>query len=169
MKRFSRYAPQVAAAASGSLLLFFSGCGTATSDAYCKKADPSGYVAGETDIDGKAWEINMPKDFTIKCAGDGEGGTVKLSATIRDSQKIPKAGLAINASVGGASGSVSLNTKDSETTTDRCGMVFFYVDWTCPTNAGEQRAATIWVHSGSLSGSSIMTIDHYVPPSNLTD
>ncbi len=155
--------------ASAGILLTANGCSTGDESGLCKPAKNSGMTAATSDISGDPWTLEItPKDGIIqKCASTSETGTLRVFAVIKDSQKIAKGGLAINAAVGEISGGI-LKLASQDTNTDSCGTASFDISWKCPDSAGDERAGSILIWSGALSNSATITINHFVPVTGTT-
>jgi hypothetical protein len=159
--------------AGSVFLMVASGCSTAE-DGLCKPTGNTGMVAATTDINGKTWSIAIGSSdvasgggqntYDLKCAGASEQGSLKVTAVIRDSLNIPKAGLVVAANLGGISSVFDLTAADANT--DSCGTARFDISWKCPDTAGETREGTLVVSSGALSGSLKISIEHTQPTSN---
>jgi uncharacterized protein YceK len=157
-----------------TVLVVTSGCGTATEDGLCKPASNSAMVAATTDTNGKPWSIAVggadvanaggQNSYEIKCAGASEQGSLRVTAVIKDSLNIPKAGLVVAANLGGISSVFDLTAAD--TNTDSCGTARFDIDWKCPDTQGDTREGALVVSSGALSGSLKISITHFLPVTN---
>ncbi len=150
---------------TGTLIASLGGCGTGTSEGYCKPAKNSGYVAATEDIDGKAWTLSItPETQKITCYTAGDKGTVRLFATIKDSMGIAKGGLSIAVD---APKSAAFTLSSNDPNTDSCGTAMAEFTWACPSISGEQVGGTVVFFSGALRGQAELTISRYVPASGL--